>query len=806
MLADLRLALRSLVKSPGFALVTILTLALGIGANSAVFSVVDRVLLRPLPYREPDRLVTMDHFYPSLKGLEAGVSVRGFEEYRDRARSFSGAAVEGRWQPNLVGRDDPERLLGARVAGQYFSVLGVPAALGRTLRPDEDRPGSEHVVVLGDALWRRRFGASRAVLGQTLVLDGEPHEVVGVMPPSFRDVANPEAEIWRPIAFTTGERTDSRTSEWLIFVARLRPGVTAERAQLEMRTLAEALKRENPDDYPPDWSLKLAGLREKGTSGVRASVLVLFGAVGFVLLIACANVANLMLARAASRSRELAVRTALGAQRGRIVRQLLTESVLLSVTGGLLGLLVASVGVRALVAFLPRGVGGADVGLDWPVVAFALGLSLVTGVLFGLLPALQTSRVDLQDALREGGRGAAGNRGAQAVRRGLIVAEVALALVLLAGAGLLTRSFANLQRVSPGFDPANVLTADVALPTAKYATGAQQRAFFEALLPRVAAIPGVTAVGAVTGLPMTGGGWTRSFGVEGYAPAPDAPAPWGDFRVISETYPRAMRIPLVKGRLFTEQDGPDAPRVTLVDEEMVRRYWPNADPIGRRLSFGRDTAGNPRWYEVVGVVAHVHQQSLDDEAHTQAYVPLRQFPLENMTLAVRTAGDPILMAPSLRAALQSVDRDQPLSRVATMDSLLSDSVGRRRSSAALLTVFAGFALLIACMGLYGVTAYSVTQRTREIGVRMALGAGSGHVVRTFVRDGLRLAAVGVTLGVAAALAGGRLLASQLFEVGAADPATLAATALTLGAVAALASYLPARRATRVNPITALQAE
>ena len=810
MLADLRYALRALRKSPGFTLVAAVTLALGIGANSAIFSVVYSVLLRPLPYREAERLVTVNHFYPSLKGLEAGVSAPGFVDYRDRSRVFAGVAVQAQWQPSLTGRGDPERLTGSLVSGQFFSTLGVGAAVGRALRPDEDQPGRENVVVLSDGFWRRRFGGDRGAIGQTLTLDGIPHQVVGVMPPGFRDYFSRPAELWRPLALTAEQIAGGRTSEWLTLTARLKPGVTLEQARGEMRTLAEQLKRQYPEQFPPDWSLAVASLREKGTGKVRAALYVVFGAVGFVLLIACANVANLLLARAAGRAREVAVRTALGAQRGRIVRQLLTESVVLSLGGGALGVLLAYFGVQALGAYSQGGAGPAGpaepVGLDTPVLLFALALSVATGLLFGLAPALQAARGGQQQTLREGGRGAAGDRAAQTVRRGLIVAEVALALMLLAGAGLLVKSFARLQGVDPGFEPANVLTATVALPEAKYASDTQRIAFFDELLPRIAAIPGVQAVGASTGLPLTGSGWTQSFDVEGYQPPAGQPGPWGEFKVITPDYPRALRVPLVRGRLFTAQDGPGAPRVALVDEEMVRRYWPGQNPIGKRLDFGTTRSGERRLLEVVGVLRHVRQQGLDDEARVQVYVPHRQRGLDRMSLVIRTAGDPLQAVPLVRAAVQQVDRDQPIADVQTMDALLADSVGQRRLSTVLLALFAGVALLLACIGLYGVTAYAVTQRTREIGVRMALGAAGSQVVGAFVRDGVRLTAIGLAVGLVAALAGGRLIASQLYEVEPTDPLTLGATAATLAVVAALASYLPARRATRVDPITALRAE
>jgi len=606
LLHDVRYAIRSLLRRPMFAAVVVLTLALGVGANTAIFSVVNAVLLRPLPYREPDRLVTVNHFYPSFNGLEAPVSAPGFADYRSRVRAFGSVAVQAGWSPNLTGRGDPERLTGARVSGQYFSTLGVPAALGRTLRPDEDQPGRQQVVVLSDALWRRAFGADPRAVGQTLTLNGRSHEIVGVMPPGFRDFFGRTVELWRPLALDPAALTsDARTSEWLTLTARLAPGVTIEQARAELRALAEQLKREYPGSYPADWSLSVTSLRDWGTGSIRPALLVLLGAVGFVLLIACANVANLLLARGAARSKEIAVRTALGAGRGQLVRQLLTESVLLALAGGLLGLAFADAGVRALVTLTPATLPGEEIGIDGMVLLFTVVVSLGTGLLFGLVPALQASRVDVQGMLKEGGRGAAGDRGGQALRRALVVAEVALALMLLAGAGLLMKSFARLQSVQPGFDPNNLLTLTLALPQAKYPTDTQQIAFFDQVLPRVAAIPGVQAVGATSAIPFGGSGSTSSFQVEGFQPAPDEPGPWGDFRVVSPDFLRALRAPLLRGRHFTERDGPGAPPVALVDEELARRYWPKEDAVGKRVTFGAPDGEETEWIEIVGVVGHI---------------------------------------------------------------------------------------------------------------------------------------------------------------------------------------------------------
>jgi putative ABC transport system permease protein len=806
LLQDLRYGVRRLLGAPTFTAVVVLTLALGIGANTAVFSVVNAVLLRPLPYAEPERLVTVNHYYPGPTELEAPVSVPGFADYRDRARVFSGVAVEAPWNPNLTGRGEPERLQGARVSALYFSTLGVPAARGRTLLPEEDEPGRNNVVVLGDGLWRRLYGAAPDAVGSTLLLDGERYEVVGVMPPTFRDVFSRAVDLWTPLALPPEQlASTARTNEWLSLVARVKPGIEVEQAASEMATLAEQLKREYQGSYPPDWTLKVTSLSERATGKIRPALLVLLGAVGFVLLIGCANVANLLLARAAARLKEVAIRTALGANRWQVVRQLLVESVLLALVGGAAGLLLAYAGVRTLATLNLGNLPGADeLRIDGAVMAFTLGLSLVTGVLFGLAPALQTSRTNLRDALNESARGSTADRGGRRVRRALVVAEVALALTLLVGAGLLVKSFARLQGVQPGFDPANLLTLSLSLPQAKYPSDTQQIAFFDQVLPRVAAVPGVQSVGATTTLPF-GGGWsTGTFGIEGRPEVADQPNPWGDIRIVSPDFFTALRVPLLEGRTFTERDGPDAPWVVVVDEELARRYWPNEDPIGKRVTRGAPDGEEPEWWEVVGVVGHTMHEGLDAEARVQLYFPYRQVGRANMSLVVRTAGDPAAATNAVRQAIYSVDRDQPLAQLRTMDELLAASVGQRRLSVLLLGIFSGVALLLASVGIYGVMSHSVTQRSREIGVRMALGAARGNVLALVLRQGMALALVGVGIGLAGALALTRVIASQLYAVRATDPATFAAVAVLLAAVAAVATLLPALRATRVDPVVALR--
>jgi putative ABC transport system permease protein len=810
--AFLPLVLRRLLRTPGFTLVVLLTLALGIGANTAVFSAVNAVLLRPLPYREGERLVVVDHHYPSLNGLLAGVGAPTLVDVQTRLPAFAAAAVRTAWGPNLTGVGEPERLSGARVSGQYFATLGVAPRLGRALRADEDAPGRERVVVLSDGFWLRRFGGDPSVVGRTLTLDGEPHEVVGVMPPGFRDVQDRSAELWRPLALRPEAFQDAqRTDEYLFLVARLRDGVTLDAARAALRTLAAQLKGAHPTAYPPDWSLAATALRDKGTGGIRPALLVLLAAVGCILLIACANIAGLLLARAASRSRELALRTALGAGRGQLLRLYLAESLVLAAGGGGLGVVVGAVGVRLLSATAGAGALAGEVRLDASVLAFASLVTLATAIVFGVVPVFHRSTVGLRDALAEGARGSAGDRRGQAVRRVLVVSEVAIALVLLAGAGLLLKSFARVQGVDPGYQPRGVLTATLALPAGKYDSPARQRAFLDALLARVRAIPGVTAAGAGSGVPFGPGGGTRTFSVEGFQPPEGQPAPWGDYRLVSPGYFETLRVPLRQGRTFTEQDGPDALRVAVVDEELARRYWPGADPIGKRIAYGTvlDSATGqrtPAWVEVVGVVAHLKSEGLDADPRVQVYRPIRQLPVDFPQLVVRTTGDPERLLPAVRAAVRDVDPAQPVSDVATLDQLLDRSVGTRRLAVALLGTFAALALLLASIGLYGLMAHAVVERTREFGVRMALGAGRGQVLALVLRQGMRLALAGTALGLVGAFALTRLLTSQLFAVEATDPVTFAGSVALLLGVALAALLVPALRATGVEPLRALRQE
>lgn len=811
---DLLYAARRLRKSPGFTIVVLLTLALGIGANSAIFGVVNTVLLRPFPYREPERLITIDHFYPSLNNLEAGASAPGYRDLRDKGRIFDGVFVETGWGPALTGMGEARRLTGALVSGQFFSTLGVVPALGRALREDEDAPGNNRVVVISHGLWQREFGGDRSVIGRRIDLNGEAYEIVGVMPPDFQDFFNRRAELWAPLALPASAFTDDRrTNEYLSLIARLKPGVAADQAQREMTAFADRLKQDYPNNYGRTWTLKTATLIDKKAGGIRPALLILLGAVGFVLLIACANVANLMLARAAARIKEIAIRSALGASRRILVGQLLAESLLLSIIGGALGLGLAFAGMKAVAAMAPSNVPRVELlGIDWSVVWFTLAASILTGVLFGLVPALRASRTNLQDTLKEGGRTGSADRSGHRLRNSLVVAEMALSLTLLTGAGLLIASFSRLADVDPGFASERLLTFNLSLPAAKYRTDTTRLAYWREVIPALEAVPGVRSVAATSTLPF-GGSWsTGSFTVEGYQPAQGQPGPWGDLRLVSNGFHSGMQIKLLKGRTFDDRDNETAPLVAVVDEEAVKRFWPNEDPIGKRITFNNPQQDSSvTWITIVGVVAHTKHEGLDAENRLQVYFPLGQmltlgFGGNMMALAVRTTGDPRQSLGAIRSAIQGLDPDVPIATIATMEENIAGSMGQRRFSMLLLGLFAALALTLASIGIYGVMSFAVTQRSHELGVRMTLGATRRDVLQLVMRNGMLLVIAGAGIGALGSLALKRVIQSQLFGVSAADPVTWVAVTATLLGVAALATLIPALRATRVDPVAALREE
>jgi putative ABC transport system permease protein len=805
LLRDIKYSLRRLRKTPAFTAIVVVTLALGIGANTAIFSVVNTVLLRALPFRDPGALVSIQHSYPSLNNLEAPVSARGFKRYRDETKSFEAMAVETGFGANLTGSGDPERVPGVRVSGDWFKVLGVPPMLGRPLSRDDDEPGKEHVVVLSHGVWTRLFAASPSAVGKTIELNGESYQIVGVMPAAFKSFFASNADLIVPLALTA--RQFNNNNEYLNSTARLKAGVSLDRAKAEMKTFADNIKRENPNGYPPTWSLQLRTIDDLATGKIRPVLLVLLGAVGFVLLIACANVANLLLARAAVRTKEIAIRSALGADRASLVRQLLTESVLLAVTGGVIGLALAQWSVKSLVVLNPNLPRASEIGIDANVMLFTLAVSVVTGLLFGLAPAMQTARTNLQETLKDGSRSGTADFAGRNVRRALVVAEVALSLTLLVGAGLLIRSVMKLQGISPGFDPKNVLTFNIALPTVKYPTDTSQILFLDQAMQRLNGLSGVRAAAATTVLPF-GGGWsTSSLTVEGVAVAQGQNGPWGDVRQITPRFFDAMKIPLKRGRLFTEQDRRGGPLVAVIDEVFAKKYFASVDPIGKHFTFGQSTrAPDSTWFQIIGVVGHAAHEGLDADPRIQYYLSLMQTGSRGATVVIRTDDNPLALLPAARNAVRSIDAALPLSNPKALEEWVEMSVGQRKLSMILLGVFSGIALLLASIGIYGVMSYSVAQRTRELGIRMALGAARPSVLALVVGQGMWLAAAGVVIGLGAAFALTRFLSAQLYGIGATDPATFAIVSGLLVTVAFAATLVPALRATRVDPVVALRDE
>ncbi len=818
-LQDLRYGARMLWKSPVVTLVAVAALALGIGANTAIFSVVNTVLLRPLPFAEADRLVMVWDTHPLGRklGYDYIPSSNGsFAEFQEQGETFEQLAALDFWTVNLTGRNEPERIEGTQVSPSLFPLLRAQPMLGRAFTPEEEKQGAARVVIMSHGLWQRRFGGDANILGQAVTLDGEQYEVVGVMPPNFTFPQNSglpayfpfalKTDLWTPRVLTEEER-QNRGSHHIAVIGRLKPGSTLQQAQAELTTIARRLEQQYPDDLK-DFGATVLPLREQVIGKSRVAILVLLCVVAFVLLIACANVANLLLARAAARQKEVAIRTALGASRGRVIRQLLTESVLLAFIGGALGVLLAMWGVDLLIALSPGDIPRTgEIGIDGRVLGFTFGVSLLTGLIFGLAPALQASKQDLHEALKEGGRGGTTGPRRARVRSALIVSEVALALVLLVGAGLLVRSFFKLRNVSPGFDPENVLTLNVPLPGTRYKEGARTSAFYQRLIERVKALPGVESVGAVSHLPLTGAEELDGFNIEG-RPSPDSGenVQTADFRVVSTDYFRAMKIPLLSGRYFTEQDTADAPGVIVIDETLARRFFPNEDPLGKRI----DESGSPNgrgFLTIVGVVAGIKHSSLDAEPKPAMYVSYLQSPWLDMTLAVRTGGAGAEnLAGAVRQEVWALDKDQPVARVVTLESLFAKAVAPQRFQMMLVGLFAAVALLLSVVGIYGVMAYSVTQRTHEIGIRMALGAQRGDVFKLLMSQGMTQALVGIVIGLAGAFALTRLMSSLLFGVSATDPLTFGGVALLLAAVALLACYVPARRAMKVDPMVALRYE
>jgi len=806
---DIKYGLRMLGKSPGFAGVAVLTVALGIGANTAIFSVINAVLLKPLPYPNPDGLVKVwTHFTGiGLPNDQNWFSPPEFRDLREQNRSFSDVAVldNGRYSLGVSG--NPQSVDGAAVSPSLFTILGVSPQLGRTFTAEEAEQGHDRVVILGHGLWQRAFGADPQIVGKDLAIDGRSCTVIGVMPQGF-DYPAP-SELWTPQVFVAADFTpDNRGNHGYEVLARLKPGVSLAQARTDMEALSKSIIEQNRD-YPYQrfgFALILHPLLEETVGDVKTSLWVLMGAVGFVLLLVCANVAGLLLVRSTARQKEIAVRVALGAGTRRIVRQLLSESVLLSLLGGLLGLLLTPLLLNVIVTLsanaLPRVV---STGIDRGALVFTFVVIVGTGILFGLAPALEASRGVRYDILKEGGRSNVEGRTSHRLRRIFVAAEAALAVILLACSGLLLRSFVKLLQVDPGFRPEGVLTVQVGLPAAKYAKPEQMRAFFHELVSRIQQLPGVRAAGAVSILPLSGQGNSGTTTVESRAVAPQDASPEADWRVATPGFFQAMGTPLIAGRFFEERDSDTAAPVAIIDETMAHTYWANEDPIGKRIKRGGARSKAP-WMTIVGVVRHVRYRTLEARSRVQLYWPEAQNPTNFMGLAIRTAADPMSLSPAVQKTVLELDAQQPVDHVLTMQELMADSLARRRLTMTLLAAFAGGALLLAALGIYGVTAYMVTQRQQEIGLRMALGASRADVLGLAIGQGMSLLFAGLGVGLVASLGLTWVLSSLLFSVRPYDPVSLAAAAAALALVALIACCVPAWRATRVDPMVALRYE
>src|SRR5271157_556165 len=807
---DVRYGLRVLAKNRGFTAVAVVALALGIGANTAIFSVVNTVLLRRLPYRDPDRLVWVTQFIPAQGNTLVFDS--DYLAWLRQNQVFDGMAAYRSPDFTLTGAGDPERLEAARVTAGFFSVLGVEPMLGRGFLPAEDRPGGPQVCVLSHELWQRRFGADPTIVGWSITLDGKPYIVLGVMPARFEFVSNFKPALYVP--FDLRETVGVAPGELHMFpwvIARLKPGITIERAQSDLAVIGRGLQA----GYKGGYAKMMAGARpqvmslhQRKVGNVRPALLILLGAVGFVLLIVCANVANLQLARAVARQREMAIRTALGAGRWRLARQLFTECLLLAVFGGAAGVALAAWAVSALRTLGPSDIPHlADVGLAYRVLLFTALVSIATGMIFGLVPVFTAAKTDPNESLKEGGSRLASGRGGQLLRGGLTIAELALALVLLTGSGLLIRSFVRLTTIDPGFDAHHVLTARIGLPEDQYLKPEQQRAFFQNLVERLRALPGVSSADVVVAPPLMGYMMAAGFDIEGRPPRPEVNTV-AQINIAGPAYFHTMGIPLISGRFFTPEDTAEAPKVVIINQGCERRFFPDAaffpaaSPIGKRIQI----AGTEGWATIVGVIGDVHQTGLASLPEPEIIEPYLQVPYSDMAVVIRAVTNPLSLVPGLRSQVQSIDRDLPVFEVSTMDQYLAEEVATRRFNMLLLGVFAGLALVLAVVGIYGVTAYSVAQRTHEVGIRIALGASGREVLRLVLQRSLVLTLAGLAIGLAGALALTRFLSSLLYGVRPTDFFTFMAVSLVLAVAASAASYLPARRATRVDPMVALRYE
>ena len=806
---DLRYALRMLGKSPGFTAVAVLTLALGMGANSAIFSVINGVLLKPLPYHEPQQLVTVWGRFTGigLPNERNWFSVPEFHDLQELSRSLSGVAAMTDASFNITAGGIPERVEGAAVSPTLFTMLGINAVAGRVFLAEEAQPGQDQVILLGHGLWQRRFGSDPNVVGRTLVVNGRPMKVVGVLPAGFAYPLN--AEMWQPLAFTAEDlNPNNRGNHGYLVLARIKPELTLEQARADMQGVSKTIIERNLN-YPYgkfNFALVLVPLLEDTVGDAKTALWVLTGAVGFVLLIACVNVASLLLARASAREREIAIRTALGAGRAQIVRQLLTESVVLAILGGVTGLLLAPIALHGIIQLgavaLPRV---SEVRIDARVLFFTMGITLGTGILFGLAPALQASRRTPFEDLKEGGRSGTPSSASNRARRVLVVSEVAFSVILLVGAGLLMRSFLRVLGVDAGFHADRILTMRVSLPQEKYSKPEQVRTFYAEVLRRIGRLPGVEAAGAAAALPLSGLGGSGTTTVDTQDVPPDQTTPETDWRPVTPGYFQAMEIPLIRGRYFEEYDSETSAPVAIVDDTFARAYWPNEDPVGKRVKLGGRQSTAP-WMTIAGVVGHVHYRALEAPSRVQLYWPEAQRPYNTMSLAVRTTHEPLTLGLAVEKEILAVDADQPVYQVRSMQQLKSEWVSQRFLALLLVALFADVALVLAAVGIYGVMAHSVALRTHEIGIRMTLGASRTDVLRMILAQGAGLTAVGLSIGVLGAIALTRLMKSLLYSVSATDPLTFLGVALLLVGIALLACYIPARRATRVDPLVALRYE
>ncbi|MGH9929524.1 MAG: ABC transporter permease [Pyrinomonadaceae bacterium] len=807
--------LRVMRQSPGFITIAILALALGVGANTAIFSVVNAILLHPINYENPDRLMMVWEKSAKRGFGEFPTSLPNFTDLRTNNKSFEDLGAFADSNFNLTGGDQPERVIGIRTSASLLTLIGSRPLIGRLFLAGEDQPQASRVLILSHHLWQRSFGANQNLVGKTVALNGESYTVIGVMPPDFKfppsfsatvassQYAMPHADLWVPLS--SDAVPIAREVRYLFMIGRLKAGVTPEAAQAELNVIASGLQKEYPGTNA-DMEVDIIPLRQQVTGDIRLALIVLFGAVGCVLLIACANVANLLLAKASGRQKEVAIRMAMGANRLRIIRQLLTESLFLSLSGGLLGSLLAVLVLRQLVIFSPANVSLPDnIGIDYQVFAFTLMLSLLTSLIFGLAPALQASKSDLNETLKEGGRGSSGGSKQNRLRGLLVITEVALALILLIGSGLMIKSFMRLQNINPGFSPENLITLEIQLPQNKYAEKERQTAFQRQLVQHISDIPNVKSAATVDNLPFSGNESNVGLAIEGQPPLSATQRPRAFLRNASENYFQAMNIPLRQGRTFVDNDNANAPGVAIINETAARRFWPNEDPIGKRLKRGAADSKNP-WLMVVGIVGPVSHTALEVASQPELYLPFQQNPEANLTLVAKTNSDPRSYTNAVRREVAALDKDLPVSNLRFMDDIIAKSVAQPRVYALLLGIFAGLALILAAIGIYGVMAYSVTLRTREVGIRMALGAQPGDVLKLIIKQGMALALAGLITGLVISFALTRVLASQLYGVSSTDPSTFAAISLLLMLVALIACFIPALRATKVDPLIAVRHE